>query len=78
MSHMPNQNFSHAEEVSSATKTLLVIAWLWAGVPLGWGVFQTVVKATPLFQPRKTDAPKEPGAPAPAKPNPSAETKKPG
>lgn len=27
----------------------LVIAWLWAGVPLFWGISQTVIKASALF-----------------------------
>ena len=32
----------------SAVKLLL--AWLLVGVPLAWGVAQTVIKALPLFQ----------------------------
>ena len=28
----------------------LLIAWLWVGIPLGWGVYQTVKKSLPLFQ----------------------------
>jgi hypothetical protein len=28
----------------------LVIAWLWAGIPLAWGVSQTVLKAKALFK----------------------------
>lgn len=27
----------------------LVIAWTWIAVPLGWGVYQSVQKAKPLF-----------------------------
>jgi hypothetical protein len=29
---------------------LLVLAWLWAGVPLAWGITQTFHKALALFQ----------------------------
>jgi hypothetical protein len=29
----------------------LAAAWLVAVVPLGWGVYQTVVKSLPLFRP---------------------------
>ncbi len=28
---------------------VLVIAWTWIAVPLGWGVFQSVQKCMPLF-----------------------------
>jgi hypothetical protein len=28
----------------------LTIAWLWVGIPLAWGVAQTVMKAMSLFQ----------------------------
>jgi hypothetical protein len=27
----------------------LVIAWLWAGLPLIWGISQTLLKASALF-----------------------------
>ncbi|NBR85888.1 MAG: oxalate:formate antiporter [Proteobacteria bacterium] len=30
--------------------TVLVIAWIWIAVPLGWGVHQSVQKSMPLFQ----------------------------
>ena len=31
-------------------KTLiLIIAWTWIAVPLGWGVYQSVQKSMPLF-----------------------------
>jgi hypothetical protein len=28
---------------------VLVIAWAWIAVPLGWGVYQSVQKSMPLF-----------------------------
>ena len=34
----------------SNNKMMLVIAWLWVGLPLAWGVSQTFVKALGLFQ----------------------------
>ena len=29
---------------------LLVISWLWVGIPLAWGVYSTVMKSLPLFR----------------------------
>lgn len=29
---------------------LIVVAWLWAGLPLAWGVWQTLQKAAELFK----------------------------
>jgi hypothetical protein len=37
----------------------LIIVWLWVGIPLGWGVYQSLKKSAPLF----TDRP-SPTAPA--------------
>ena len=28
---------------------LLLIAWTWIAMPLGWGVYQSVQKSLPLF-----------------------------
>lgn len=47
-----DQNVAAVNEASGATRMILVIAWLWVGVPLAWGIAQTVIKAGPLFQPR--------------------------
>ncbi len=44
----------------------LLISWVWVGVPLGYGVWQTVLKSIPLFSqptPAATAAP-NPGTPA--------------
>jgi hypothetical protein len=30
--------------------TMLVLAWLWVGLPLAWGVAVTIDNATKLFQ----------------------------
>jgi hypothetical protein len=41
---MANQN-------QSGTTTLqLVLAWGWVGIPLAWGVIQTIENAMKLFQ----------------------------
>ncbi len=33
-----------------STQTIwLVVAWLWAGLPLVWGISQTLIKASALF-----------------------------
>ncbi len=29
---------------------LLVVSWIWVGIPLCWGVGKTVEKSLPLFQ----------------------------
>jgi hypothetical protein len=34
---------------SAGTGPLLVIAWLWVGIPLAWGVYTTIMKSLPLF-----------------------------
>jgi hypothetical protein len=31
------------------TRLKLVIVWLWIGIPLAWGVYQSVKKSAPLF-----------------------------
>ena len=37
---------------------ILVIAWAWIAVPLGWGIYQSVQKSIPLFNsPLQTAAP---------------------
>jgi hypothetical protein len=33
-----------------SSKLKLTIAWLWVGIPLAWGVSQTLVKAMLLFK----------------------------
>lgn len=36
--------------MSTGTKTVaLILAWLWVGIPLAWGVLQTLHKAAALF-----------------------------
>ena len=35
---------------SGGQTALLVIAWLWVGIPLLWGVYQTLMKSLPLFR----------------------------
>jgi hypothetical protein len=35
----------------SGTTTLhLVLAWVWVGIPLTWGVIQTLINSMKLFQ----------------------------
>jgi hypothetical protein len=42
----------------SKTSTLrLVLAWVIVAIPLGWGVYQSVVKSLPLFQMSAAKAP---------------------
>jgi len=39
-----------ATRASSNQLPRLILAWLFVGVPLLWGVFQTLQKATALFR----------------------------
>jgi hypothetical protein len=34
----------------------LLIIWLWIGIPLAWGVYQSVKKSAPLFSDRQPPA----------------------
>ena len=49
MTPVPSNYPTPKQKPSGATCVMLVIAWLWVGVPLGWGVSRTVVQAKPLF-----------------------------
>jgi hypothetical protein len=31
-------------------RVLLILSWLWVGIPLAWGVWETLVKSRALFQ----------------------------
>ena len=35
--------------VPKSSRLELVLTWLWVGIPLAWGVSQTVLKAKALF-----------------------------
>jgi hypothetical protein len=37
-------------QADSGTTLMLAVAWLFVGIPLAWGVFNTVKTALPLFQ----------------------------
>lgn len=44
--HSPGQN-------GAATKTsplLLAVSWLWVGIPLAWGLYETLQKSVVLFK----------------------------
>jgi hypothetical protein len=36
-------------QVPSATG-FVIFSWLWVGIPLAWGVYQTILKSMALFQ----------------------------
>lgn len=40
----------HHEDVSAANKIKLALAWTFVSVPLAWGVYNTLQKATLLFR----------------------------
>ncbi len=35
---------------SDSNTTFLVLAWLWVGIPLAWGIADTINNAMKLFQ----------------------------
>lgn len=35
---------------SKRSRLTLIIAWVIVLIPLGWGIYQSVVKSLPLFQ----------------------------
>ena len=37
-------------ETGGGNMPLLIVAWLWVGIPLGWGVIVTLQNAVKLFQ----------------------------
>jgi hypothetical protein len=39
-----------SEQQNTSSTIALVVAWLWAGIPLLIGVYQTVEKASALFK----------------------------
>lgn len=39
----------HMRPQDSST-TMLVLAWLWVGIPLAWGISVTISNAAKLFQ----------------------------
>jgi hypothetical protein len=40
---------SHQEPVQKSSAGLLLFAWMFVGIPLAWGVVQTVIKSMALF-----------------------------
>ncbi|TAM73626.1 MAG: oxalate:formate antiporter [Candidimonas sp.] len=38
------------EQRSTTSPVALAIFWLYVGIPLVWGVWQTLIKATALFK----------------------------
>ena len=40
---------NQTETPAGSNTIMLVIAWLWVGIPLVWGISQTLAKAAALF-----------------------------
>jgi hypothetical protein len=51
-----------AENVKKSSRAVILLAWLLVGVPLGWGVYNTVLNSLKLFQ--APPVPTVPAAPA--------------
>jgi hypothetical protein len=41
---------THHEDVSGANKVKLALAWTFVGIPLIWGVYNTLAQAALLFK----------------------------
>ena len=39
------------EKVSNSSAAAILLAWMLVGIPLGWGVYNTVLNSLKLFQP---------------------------
>jgi len=44
-----NQPYSVSDETQPTSTALLVVFWLYVGIPLAWGVISTLQKAMALF-----------------------------
>jgi hypothetical protein len=50
MSPEPNPDTPYAGPPAPTIGLMLVLGWLWVGVPLGWGVWQTIRTSLALFR----------------------------
>jgi hypothetical protein len=41
---------NRAEQTAGNSTPLLIVSWLWVGLPLAWGVYQTFLKSLALFK----------------------------
>ena len=44
------ENSSAPARTTAGQKLLVALAWLYVGIPLAWGVTQTVIKSIALFK----------------------------
>lgn len=51
-----------AENTRTSSSAMILFAWLLVGLPLGWGVYNTLLSSQKLFQnaPSQTTAPASP------------------
>ncbi len=45
----PVSGTNQTEAPATGNTIMLLIAWLWVGIPLVWGISQTLAKAAALF-----------------------------
>lgn len=51
-----------SENTKQSPAAMILLAWLLVGIPLGWGVYNTLLSSMKLFQaPPATSAPLTPG-----------------
>lgn len=47
---MPDTTNDTASNTTSSSRAAIALAWLVVGLPLAWGVSQTIVKSLALFE----------------------------
>ena len=52
------------ENTTKSSSAMILFAWLLVGVPLGWGVYNTVLNSQKLFQAGPVTGPPTSSAPA--------------
>ena len=53
-----------SENTPKSSPLLVVAAWVLVALPLGWGLYQSIIKSKPLFTSVSTPAASAPAAPA--------------
>lgn len=50
MSNAEAGSVNRAEQTAGNSTLVLIVSWLWVGLPLAWGIYQTFLKSLALFK----------------------------
>jgi len=50
MSTIPGRSSDPEPTQVPGSTGFVIFSWLWVGIPLAWGVYQTILKSMALFQ----------------------------